>query len=95
MKRARSRPGRDEFGSAAIHANPIAEDSFEIEEKRDSSLRRPTLSQERKGKKKSTCSVRNDVVVWFAELQLEGLEGDVLGGDEEFAAESTFGGAAI
>jgi hypothetical protein len=29
-------------------------------EKRDSSLRRPTLSQERKRKKKSACSVRND-----------------------------------
>jgi len=28
--------------------------------KRDSSLRRPTLSQERKRKKKSACSVRND-----------------------------------
>jgi hypothetical protein len=28
-------------------------------------------------------------------LEFEGLEGDVLGGDEEFAAESTFGGAAI
>jgi hypothetical protein len=31
------------------------------EEKRDFSLRRPTFSQERKGKKKSACSVRNDV----------------------------------
>src|SRR5713101_2313358 len=29
-------------------------------EQRDSSLRRPTLSQERKRKKKSACSVRND-----------------------------------
>src|SRR3989442_12777982 len=29
-------------------------------EERDFSLRRPTLSQERKGKKKSACSVRND-----------------------------------
>jgi len=29
-------------------------------EKRDSSLRRPTDSQERKQKKKSACSVRND-----------------------------------
>jgi hypothetical protein len=28
--------------------------------KRDFSLRKPTLSQERKGKKKSACSVRND-----------------------------------
>ena len=33
-------------------------------EKRDSSLRRPTLSQERKRKKKSACSVRNDGRVW-------------------------------
>src|SRR5216684_5691513 len=30
------------------------------QEKRDFSLRRPTLSQERKRKKKSACSVRND-----------------------------------
>jgi hypothetical protein len=45
--------------------------------------------------KKTGRSARNNVVAWVAELQLEGLEGDVLGGDEEFAAESTFGGAAI
>jgi hypothetical protein len=32
------------------------------QEKRDFSLRRPTLSQERKRKKKSACSVRNDGV---------------------------------
>jgi hypothetical protein len=32
----------------------------EIEEKRDFSLRRPTVLREQNGKKKSACSVRND-----------------------------------
>src|SRR5258708_9423298 len=33
---------------------------YRDEEKRDSSLRRPTASQERRGKNKSACYVRND-----------------------------------
>ena len=33
---------------------------YRNKEKRDSSLRRSTLSQERKRKKESVCSVRND-----------------------------------
>ena len=37
-----------------------AGDALGREVKRDFSLRRPTLSQERKGKKKSASSVRND-----------------------------------
>jgi hypothetical protein len=36
---------------------------------------------------------RISVVTW-QRLELEGFEGDVLGGDEEFAAEGGFGGAA-
>src|SRR5712664_1270721 len=41
----------------------------ESEEKRDFSLRRPTLSQERKRKKKSACSVRNDGVAGGGETE--------------------------
>jgi len=47
-------PGRTEKKAVA------SEGRLEPRRKRDFSLRRPTLLQEQKGKKKSACSVRND-----------------------------------
>jgi hypothetical protein len=69
-----------------------SQDSFrhESESRIDCATGDPNTSAKKTGR-----SARNNVVAWVAELQLEGLEGDVLGGDEKFAAESTFGGAAI
>ena len=47
-------------GAGGVFAGSVGE----IKEKRDFSVRRPTVLQEQNGKKKSTCSVRNDGGGW-------------------------------